>query len=76
VRAEPVERILDRAAQVLVEGRLGARLVVEHDRLFEDREVAGLLEIGGNADDQPVRIVVEVAADVVVTLLGQRLVWW
>ena len=74
VRAETVECILDRAPKMLVERRFGTRLVVEHHRLVEDREVAGLLEIGGDADDQPVRIVVEVAADVVVTLLGQRLI--
>jgi len=42
--------------------------------LVEDAPVAGLFEIGADADDQPVRIVVESAANVVVAALGERLV--
>ena len=71
---EAVERVVEAALQVLVERLLGAGLVVVGDRLVEDRPVAGLLEVGRDADDQPVRIVVETAADVVVAALGERLV--
>ena len=54
--------------------RLGLRVVVERHLLVEDREVAGLLEVRGDAEDEPERIVVEAAADVVVAALGERLV--
>ena len=59
---------------MLVQRLLGTRLVVVRHWLVEDAPVARLFEIGGNADNQPVRIVVEVAADVVVAALGERLV--
>ena len=74
MRSQAVERVLEAALQVLVERLLGARLIVVGHRLVENAPVAGLLDIGGNADDQPVRIVVEVAANVVVAALGERLV--
>jgi hypothetical protein len=74
VRPEPLQRVAEAALQVLVERLLGAGLVVVGHRLVEDAPVAGLLEIGGDADDEPVRIVVEAAADVVVAALGERLV--
>ena len=59
---------------MLVQRRLGARRVVVRDLLIEDRPVAGLLEVRGHRQDQPGRVVVEVAADVVVAALGERLV--
>ena len=34
----------------------------------------GFLEVSGDAEDQPVRIVVEIAADVIVAALGERLI--
>ena len=74
MRPKAVERVLEAALQVLVERLLGARLIVVRHRLVEDAPVARLLEIGRHADDQPVRIVVEVAANVVVAALGERLV--
>ena len=74
MRAETVERVLDAPLKVLVERRLGTRLVVIRHRLGQDRPVAGFLQIRGHAQDQPEGIVVEVAADRVVAALGERLV--
>ena len=72
--AETLERVMEAALEMLVERRFGAGYVVVGHRLVEDAPVAGFLNIGANADDQPVGIVVEAAADVVVAALGERLV--
>jgi hypothetical protein len=74
VRPDAVQGVPDGALEMLVERRLGARLVVVRDRLVEDRGVPRFLEVCGHAKDQPGRVVVEAAADVVVAALGQRLV--
>ena len=74
VRAEAFERVIEAAAQVFVERLLGAGLVLELHRLVEDAPVAGFLEVGRDAEDEPVRVVVEAAADVVVAALGERLI--
>ena len=63
-----------RPAHVVVERRLGAVGVVPRHGLVEDRAVAGLLDVGGDGEDQPQRVVVEPAADVVVAALRERLV--
>ena len=72
MRADPVERVTDGPLQVTVEGRLAR--VAERDRLLEDGRVAGLLQVGGDAEHEPERVVVEPGADRVVAGLGQRLV--
>ncbi len=74
MRPKAIERVLETALQVFVERLLGARLIVVGNGLVEDAPIARFLDIGGDADDQPVRIVVEVAADVVVAALGERLI--
>ncbi len=61
-------------AQVLHERHLGARLIVEGYGLVEDGEVAGLLDVGYGAENEPAGVVVEAAANVVVAALGQWLV--
>ena len=71
---EPLERVAQGALQVLVQGTLRARLVVVRDRLVEDPAIARLLDVGGDSEDQPQRVVVEPGADGVVAALGQRLV--
>jgi len=53
---------METAPQVLIQRLRAARLVVELDRLVENAPVAGLFQVGRDANDQPVRIVVEVAA--------------
>ena len=74
VRADAFEGVADAALQVLIERRLAARLVIVGNLLIQDRPVAGLFQIGGNAHYQPGRIVVEIAAGVVVAAFGERLV--
>jgi len=59
---------------VFVKRLLGARFVFELHRFVEDAPVAGFLEVGRDAQDEPVRIVVEAAADVVVPAFGERLI--
>ena len=74
VGSKPIQCIGKAALQVVVERRLGARLVVVRHRLVQDAPVAGLLQIRGDAHDEPERIVVETATDVVVAPFGQRLI--
>ena len=74
VRAEVPEHVSEADRQVVEERRLAARPVVERNLLVEDREVARLLEVGDRAEDEPERVVVEAAADVVVAALRERLV--
>ncbi len=71
---EAVERVAQRPAQVLAERRLGAGLVGVGDRLVEDGEVAGLLGVRGDGEDEPQRVVVEPRPDGVVAGLRERLV--
>src|ERR1017187_11008996 len=74
MRAKALQRIAEAASQVIAEWDLGAGFVVELHRLLEDAPIPGLFQVRGDADDEPVRIVVEAAANVVVASLGQRLV--
>ncbi len=74
LRAQAIERVLDRALEVLVERSLGARLVVEWKPLVEDRRVAGLLQVGRDGENQPGRVIVEPGADIEVAALRERLV--
>ena len=74
MRTEVVDDVVHRYLQVLEEGDLRARLVVEGHHFVEDGEVARLLDIRHGAEDEPAGVVVETAADVVVAALGQGLV--
>jgi hypothetical protein len=56
---EPLERVVDRPPEVVRERPLAAGLVVVRDRLVEDREVAGLLDVGGHREHEPGGVVVE-----------------
>ena len=46
---------------MLVQRLLGARPAVVHHRLIQDTPVAGFFQVGGYTQDQPERVVVEVA---------------
>ena len=59
---------------MLQERHLRTRLVVEWNRLVENGEVSGLLEICHRAENQPHRVVVEASSDVVVAPFAERLV--
>ena len=60
--------------QMLQQRAAVVRIAVVGGRFVQDSEVAGLLDIGGRTGNQPQRVVVETAADVIVALLGQGLV--
>ena len=74
VRPEVFLHVVERAAHVLEERRARVGIVVERHGLFEDRPIPGLAHVGGHARDEPERVVVEAAADVVVAALRERLV--
>ena len=74
MRSKPGQRVAEASLQVFIERLLRAGLVVILDRLVENAPVARLLQIRRHAHDQPERIVVESAANVVVAPLGQRLI--
>jgi len=58
----------------VVDDMIRTRLIVEGHHLIEDREVACLLDISHGTEDKPAGVIVETAADIVVTTLGQGLV--
>ena len=66
--------MIEADAEVLHQRDLAALLVVERNHLLENREIARLLEVRDRAEDEPHRIVIETATDVVVAALGERLV--
>ena len=53
---------------------LGAGLVVKRNRFVKNGKIPGLLQVGNSSENQPERIIIEAASDVVVTALCQRLV--
>ena len=66
--------MVHRNLEVLEEACFCAWLVVERHLLSEDREVARLLDIGYGTEDEPARVVVETATDIVVAAFGERLI--
>src|SRR5471032_2776343 len=73
MRPKPLQRVAEASLKVLVKRLLRARLVVIRNRFVENAPVAGLLQVCGHADDEPMWIVVESAANIVVAPLGERL---
>ena len=59
---------------MLEEAYFCAWLVVERHLLGEDREVARFLDVCYGTEDEPARVVVETATDIVVAALGEWLV--
>ena len=72
--SETVECVGHGATQVLVQRRLGPRLVIKGHRLIEHTAIASFLHVGGGRQNEPQGIVVEPASYVVIAALGQRLV--
>ncbi len=68
------ENVMEGPPEVFEEAADVVGVVVERHRRVEDREIAGLLDVGGDALDQPEGIVVEPGPDIVVAALAQRLV--
>ena len=74
MRAEVVNRVVEGAFNVLKVGGSFAVVVVVGHHLIEDRIVAGLFDVISGGEDQPQRVIVEVATDGVVAAFGERLV--
>lgn len=53
---------------------LAAWLVIEWYLLGEDGEVSRLLDVGYGSEDEPARVVVETATDIIVASFGERLI--
>src|SRR5512146_2510061 len=66
--------MVERAREMLEERGRAVRVVIERNLLAEHAKVAGFLHVGGRSENEPERVVVEAASDVVVALLGERLV--
>ena len=74
MRTEIVDHMVEGYTQMLHQRNLGTWLVVERHRLVQYSEISCLLYICHGSENEPHRIVIETAADVVVAALGQRLV--
>ena len=74
MRTEVVHYMVERNAQVLHQRHFRAGFVIERHHLVKYAEVTCLLYICNGSEDQPHRIVVETASDIVVSTLCQRLV--
>ena len=74
VRPEIVHHMVERYPQMLEKGHLRAGFIVKRNHLIEYGEVPRLLEVGNRTEDQPHRVVVESASDIVVATLAKRLV--
>ena len=74
VWTEVLHHVVEGHAQVFEERYLRTRLIVVGHRFVQDAEVARLLDVGHRAEDEPHRVVVESAADVIVAAFRQRLV--
>ena len=73
MRSDVLDGVVERALQVLEHRRLVRRAVVERHVDLEEVHVAGLADIAADAEDEPQGVVVEVAANVRVSALGERL---
>ena len=74
MRTEILHDVVERYAEMLHERDLCPRLVVPWHHLVENGHVASLLYIRHGAEDEPHRVVVESAADIIVTAFCERLV--
>lgn len=74
VGAEVGMRVVEAAAKVLHQ-RLGKALViVEGDKLVQNRPISSLTDVCVGAGDEPQRIIVETAAHIQIALLSERLI--
>jgi hypothetical protein len=74
MRPQSLEGVLKTSLQVLIERPLGSRNVIVGYQFLENAPISRFLEVGGDPQDQPVRIVIEVASNIVVTALCERLI--
>ena len=74
MRTQVVDNMVHRNLQVFEETHLAAWLVIEWYLLGEDGEVARLLDVGYGSENEPARVIVETATDIVVATFGEWLV--
>ena len=74
MRADVVHDMVERDAQVLQQAHFRAGFVIPRHHLVEDGIVTRLTDIGGCTEDEPHRVIVEPAADIVVAAFGEGLV--
>ena len=72
--AKIVGNVLKTHLQMVQERFFAAGNVIIRDGFIKDREVSGFLDVGDGAKEEPERIVIKTAADVVVAALGEGLV--
>ena len=74
MRSEVVDDMIERDTQVFKQRYLRTWFIVEGHSLIKDAEVARLLDICHRTENQPAGVVVESATDIIVAVLGQRLI--
>ena len=74
MRPKPVERVLEATLQVLIQRLFRSRRIIVGNRSIEDAPIARLLQVCRDAKDQPVRVIIEITAHVVVAALRKWLV--
>ena len=74
MRAEIVDDVVERYLEMFQHGLCNGHIVVVGHHLVQNAPVAGLLDVCGNGENEPQRVVGEVAADVSVALFGEGLV--
>ena len=74
MRTQVVDNMVHRNLQVFEETHLAAWLVVEWYLLGEDGEISRLLDVGYGSENEPARVIVETATDIVVATLGEWLI--
>ena len=74
MRTEIVQNVVERNGKMMHQSLLASRLVVERHHLIQDAEVTCLAQIGHGSEDEPERVVIESASDIIVAPLCQRLV--
>ena len=74
VRAEPRQRVTERRLDVIAHRGAAVRRVLERDDRVEQVGPAGFAHVGGDAEHEPQRVVVEAVADLGIAGARQRLV--
>ena len=74
VRTHVVHYVIETDSQVLHQTHLCTRFVIPWYHLVQDTIITCLADVRCCTEDQPHRVVIETAADIVVTAFGERLV--
>ena len=74
MRPAVVDHMLQADLQMFEQRTAILRIAVEGGRCIQNLKVAGFLDVGSRTGNQPQRVIPESASDIVVSLLGQRLI--